>query len=397
MDGSEPHLDIQRIQELVIDERYREAFESLPSTVKMVALNVAGQVRTAMGDIFETDRDRYKGEIIDALSANQIQHAATLLAAHPDNVQVTAPPPPKAAPRAVPTAAAEPRTENKPPPKKQIPPYFPFAERERDVRGVEGEMIFPVPCERLADEVFRGSDPRLTAWLMHMEHDLQVPSSPGNFDLLIEQKALRTKRAAERKLESRPPLPLNHEESNAQYHPKQYFAALKARALERLQKKSFSHLLEYVVVELLHQIKDRMNPKLKRVLKSSPEEDLFCRSDLVVEDERGRFWSVDLTVSQHEGILDEKAARSRYHQFVELPNLKAMLVAEDEIEPHENLNAVPIVQQMDRDLVRMVTQEHMESIKSGKNKPLTEIFRDVAARLGKNDDQASHGLLNLAA
>lgn len=77
--------NIERVQELVIDGRYREAFEALPDKVRQMALAVQAQVRQTMGNIFQTEPDKYKLEIINALETNELQRAATLLAAHPDN------------------------------------------------------------------------------------------------------------------------------------------------------------------------------------------------------------------------------------------------------------------------------------------------------------------------
>lgn len=375
--------NIVEIQELVIDGRYCEAFLRLPESIRQTALAVREQVAAATGHIIAAEPDAYKMEIIDALEENQFQKAATLLAAHPDNN------PPQAAPAKFqkPQVTAD---------KKRGIPYFQRAPQDKSIAEVEGEMIFPNSCERLADEVFRGNNPRLKAWLDQMQRDSQVPSSATVFDQFIHEKLMRIKNTAERKLRSVPPLPLNHAESNAYYHTGRYADELRAEAEYYIYKRGFAHLVEYVVVELLNLIKDRIDPKLQRVLKSSPEEDLFRGSDIVAEDEDGRWWSVDLTTSQHAEILARKRGHDQ-HQFVHLPSLKEMLVQKGELDPRERLNAVPIVQQVDRNLVRMITEQYLNSIKSGENKPLLEIFREVAARLGKNDDQASRGLLNLAA
>ncbi|MBI2638895.1 hypothetical protein HYW83_04880 [Candidatus Peregrinibacteria bacterium] len=392
------NLDTEKIQELVIDERYREAFEALPNDVRKMARSVQQQVRETMGDVFRTEPDKYKLEIIDALSAGQLQQAATLLVAHPDNTPEvgSGETQPEAHIQPAPKKSGQPKEKPKEKtPQRAKPPYFPYTPEDRRIAHVEGEMIFPNSCERLADEVFRGENPRLKAWLERMERDFQVPSSEEQFDLFVRTKVLRLKRIADTKRQSFPPLPLNYAESNAYYYTEQCIKEETARAQHYIRNRSFAHLVEYIVVELLNLIKNRIDPKLKRVLKSAPEEDLFCGSDFVAEDEDGRWWSVDLTTSQDAEVLAGKRGHNQ-RQFVFLPSLKEMLIKRGEFDRHERLDAIPIVQQVDRNLVRMVTEQYLNSIKSGENKPLLEIFRGVSARLGKNDDQASRGILDLA-
>lgn len=389
--------NIERIQELVIDERYREAFEALPGEVRQMVLTVQAQVRETMGDVFKTDSDKYKLEIIDALGAHEMQRAATLLAAHPDNFVPTAPASSAVKPQK-PQAPAVHAAPSKPPPtprpKEQTPPYHLRSHEDRSFFDVENAMIFPAHCERLAAEVFRGENPHLKAWLKRMEGDFQVPYSPKIFDELVWEKVRRTKAKAEMKLRSRPPLPLNYAESNAYYHTNHYFEEMQAEAMHHLQNKSFSHLVEYVIVELLNLIKDKMDPSLKRVMKSAPEEDLFCGCDIVVEDNYSRWYSVDLTTSPRQA--EEKRQRGMHRHTDHLPSLQEMLLREGELEAHERLNAIPIIQLVDRDLARVITERHITSIKNGENKPLLQIFREAARQLGKNDDQASRELLDLA-
>lgn len=384
MENKQP--DIEKIQELVIDERYREAFEALPDTIRKTALGVQAQVRETMGDIFRTEPDKYKLEIIDALGSGQLQKAATFLAAHPDNFAPAAAQAP-AVHTAPPKPPSTPRPKNK-------PPYYPPSPEDRTIVDIENRMIFPAACERLAVEVFRGENPRLKAWLEHMEGDFQVPYSSKIFDELIWEKVRRMKSKAEMKLRSRPPLPLNYAESNAYYHTNSYFEEMRAEAMHHLQNKSFSHLVEYVIVELLNLIKDKMDPPLKRVLKSAPEEDLFRGCDIVVEDEYSRWYSVDLTTSPRQA--EEKRQRGIHRHTDNLPSLQEMLLREGEIEANERLNAIPIIQLVDRDLARIVTERYITSIKNGENKPLLQIFREAARQLGKSDDQASRDVLDLA-
>lgn len=378
--------DIEKIQELVIDERYREAFEALPNQIRQTALGVQAQVRETMGDIFQTEPDKYKLEIIDALGSGQLQKAATFLAAHPDNFAPTA--------AQAPVARAAPSKPTPAPRPKNKPPYYPPSPEDRTIFDIENRMIFPAACERLSTEVFRGENPRLKTWLEHMERDFQVPYSPHIFDELVLEKARRVKSKAEMKLRSRPPLPLNYAESNAYYYTDRYFEEVRAEAMHHLRNKSFSHLVEYVIVELLNHIKDKMDPPLKRVMKSAPEEDLFRGCDIAVEDEDGRWYSVDLTTSPRQA--EEKRQKGMHRHTDHLPSLQEMLLREGELEAHERLNAVPIVQLVDRDLARVVTERHITSIKNGENKPLLEIFREAARQLGKSDDQASRDVLNLA-
>lgn len=348
--------NIERVQELVIDGRYREAFEALPDKVRQMALAVRAQVREAMGNVFETEPDKYKLEIIDALETNELQRAATLLAAHPDNfvspaTATTKPQTPVV--RLAPATSSPPASR----PKEQTPPYHLRSHEDRSFFDAENAMIFPTNCERLAAEVFRGKNPRLQAWLQRIESSFQIPSSPHIFDKLVMEKARRVKSKAEMKLRSRPPLPLSHAESNAYYHTNRYFEEIQAEAIHNLQTKSFSHLVEYVIVELLNLIKDKMDPPLKRVMKSAPEEDLFRGCDIAVEDEDGRWYSVDLTTSERQA--EEKQQRGMHRHTDHLPSLQEMLLREGELETHERLNAIPIVQLVDRDLARVVTERHI--------------------------------------
>lgn len=380
-------MDIERIQELVIDERYREAFEALPDDVRQMARTVQQQVREAIGDVFQTEPDRYKLEIINALSANRFQQAATLLAAHPDNTPKKVEPetvqkPIRPSPEAI---RAAPRR----------PSYFPRAIDMRSFHDIESD--FPPSCQRLANEVFSGRDMRLETWLLNMTNFHQVPSARG-IEFFVDLKIQGLKQKAEQKLRARPPEPLNAYESNAHYYPEAYRQELIRENRELLQERSFGNLIEYVIVELFDALRkyEPYKSDIQRVLKSSPEEDLFRKSDLVIELKTGQWVSVDITTAQSEKTLERKKEMLGRSRYVRLPNLEVMLQKKGELDNRESCMAVRALGEVDPELFRDFTVRRMNALKAGDTRSVVDIFRESTAALKKNADRELSQLMRIA-
>lgn len=364
---------MNELGDLVIEGRFRDAFSRLPEPMRTSALAVRGQVNLALGDSLTTNPDGYKEEIFEAIRIEQWQKVATLLAAHPEN----APPPVEVAKKekTAPVAASK-------------PPYFPKANEVRSFRAIEHGIVFPSRCARLAQTVFQNKDPKLVDWLRNFEENFSVPSKK-NMRFFAEQRVEGIRRIAAQKIMRREPL--NYNESNAYYHTDRFIEEIAADSEQLKEERSFSHLVEYVVVELLNELKTELG--IRRVLKSSPEEDIFRGSDIVVETREGHWFSIDLTMSEQAAKLAEKQARSASRHRVFLPNLTALLIEQNEIEPHERIEAIPIVQPLDRELMREITERHLAGQQTGIT-DLRFIFETSARDLGKNPTIEERRLLD---
>lgn len=392
----------QEIQELVIEDKYREAFLGLPEEARQAALaGMQEAFRASIAAVLAANPDQYKVGIIDALEAGQLQMAATYLAAHPENFVAAPPvettsPPPKVAPSGHINEVASLRLglveakkkEKTTPVAASKPPYFPKAFEVRSFRAIEHGIVFPSRCARLAQTVFQNKDPKLVDWLRNFEEKFSVPSRK-NMRFFAEQRVEGIRRIAAQKIMRREPL--NYNESNAYYHTDHFIEEIAADSERLKEERSFSHLVEYVVVELLNELKTELG--IRRVLKSSPEEDIFRGSDIVVETQEGHWFSIDLTMSEQAAKLAEKQARSASRHRVFLPNLTALLIKQNEIEPNERIEAIPIVQPLDRELMREITERYLAGQQAG-IADLRFIFKTSARDLGKNPSIEERRLLD---
>lgn len=371
-------INANELGDLVIEGRFREAFQKLPEPMQTAALAVREKVNTTLGDLLTTNPDGYKEEIINAITLEHWQKVATLLAAHPENA-----PPVEAEKK-----EKREKKEKSAPPAQSKPPYFPKAFEVRSFRAIEHGIVFPSRCARLAQTVFQNKDPKLVGWLRNFEENFSVPSRK-NMRFFAEQRVEGIRRIAAQKIMRREPL--NYNESNAYYHTDRFIEEIAADSEQLKEERSFSHLVEYVTVELLNELKKELG--IRRVLKSSPEEDIFRGSDIVVETQDGHWFSIDLTMSEQAAKLAEKQARSASRHRVFLPNLTAFLIEQNEIEPHERIEAIPIVQPLDRELMREITERHLAGQQAG-IADLRFIFEKSARDLGKNPVTEERRLLD---
>jgi hypothetical protein len=378
--------DTKLIGNLVVEGRFKEAFEALPAYTRNVAIEeirggVRLGIRIAVWDMVKANVEEYQYKVLGEIERGNLAEAALLLVSHRDNADLFK------KPETTPEESAPARGKSK-------VPYYPLDPKgARSATQVINMMIFSPSCERLAEEVFGGKTTQLFQWLHKMENLYQVPSE-YDASYFVKEKVERLRKFAEGKLRQKPPMPLSHEESNAYYHSEKFEQGLVEEFKRRQNERSFGNLIEYVIVELLNQLKDRM--RIKRVLKSSPEEDNFLGSDIVIETTEGLWCSVDLTVSESEQWIKTKEGHTQRNR-ISLPNLTAMLVSEDDTDEPERVLAVPMVQVIDRDLLTKVTKKYMESMKNGKREVLVDIFRRVAEESGKDVDDAETDLLSFAA
>lgn len=385
----------ENIESLVKAGSYHLAFELLPEDVKQNALRSV-QVLVSQ-DILEVIKDEsaYKDELISAIAAGTEMEVADLLAMHPqvykrgkreekngakkNQPQRISPLTPASGTRigGAPMLAKAKMISLRPPPRK-----------EPEVQTPE-RSSFSVAEERLAHDFFSGANEHHRTWMQNFVSEMQVPSVARFSDFAhAKAEALRRKAAYVISMGGR----LSNEQREVLHDQAAFERAQSYRAAQMSKKRTFSHLLEYVVVMLLGHEKMKSPYSVRRVLKSSPEEDIFQGTDFVVQMKSGSWLAVDLTVSRNEGVLMDKEERKLSGPL--LLNLAKQTQLEKDFKGNPDEFRVPcIVLSFDagaRKLMASTTLEYMREVGEGKV-PAAQ-YRERLYEIFHKQKQAARGI-----
>lgn len=370
-----PHVDIERIGGLVIDGDFRQAFQELPPDIRNQAISrirggILGSVRIAMVEESRQDPEEYRNKIIEELTKETvagISAAALLIAGHLENVAVTK--------RGAPASPEElPKGQKK-------PPYYPL-EKNPEFHP------WPESYASLAKEAYAKTGP-IHDWLSRMQNTFQA-QSVLNASFFAKSSVEGLAWDGRSILKEEPRAPLTPYESNALYHQPEFIKAIQGVGETLAADQSFSHLIEFVIVELLESFKGHLG--IERVSKASREEDIFLGTDVALKLKNGKWIAVDLTTSNNPYLIQQKREKGKKKgDTVYLPNISSWA------KEGKSVNAIPIVQPVNKELFVEVTKRYLESMKRREGKSLAQIFSEVARQQGKNPAQEIRGLWNWGA
>ena len=257
-------LDAEKKSEmtkLVYEGRYSDAMKALSIKERAHAIQLSTQ--TKIGNVLNDkplDADAIRLHIILNLEnggKNEEDTALKSIATMAEQEQGATP---KSAPKKVPSR----------------PPYQNAFLIDSEKKS---HSSFPAHCEKIAQEVFAGTNPHLVAWLDDFQKKYQIPSTT-QMHVFAQKSVTGYMKSAQKKLAAKR-TDLTPEESDAYYYFNESIADTLERFKTRNETKGFSHLIEYVFIELLDAFKQDI--KINHIFKSSPGEYAFRGSDLVVQ------------------------------------------------------------------------------------------------------------------
>lgn len=232
-------------------------------------------------------------------------------------------------------------------------------------------------------------NPRVKAWLQYMEKNHKVPSTVP-VQRFAEQRVAGIKKVAEIKLKQGTPIENLSEKEQMALIDEKHLVSQATEHSEKLKRglhKNQNYKMELAFVALLHALCERGTKLedgsiMRRVLKSSHEEDVFRGSDIVLEtfDPRthtSRWHSIDLTTDPKMAVSKEERANRHHH--VRLENLRNMLIREGELGKDEPLNVYDQVNPVDRNFAKLFTANYLNAVAAGNPESVLQIFEQTTA------------------
>lgn len=251
-----------------------------------------------------------------------------------------------------------------------------YANRPRPHRETKKEPSLP-----------EEDNPRVKTWLQYMEKNHQVPSTVP-VQRFAEQRVAGIKKVAEIKLKQGTHIENLSEKERMALIDEKHLVSQAAEHSEKLKRnlhKNPNYKMELAFVSLLSALCERGTKLedgsiMRRVLKSSHEEDIFRGSDIVLEtfDPRthtSRWHSIDLTTDPKMAISKEERANRHHH--VRLENLRNMLIREGELGRDEPFRVYDRVHPIDRNFAKLFTANYLRAVAAGNPESVLKVFEQT--------------------
>lgn len=371
----------QEVIDLVLEHRYHDALERLPAKERAYILRTRNRIGQVLGEsaLDTTSQDIMALQIVDLLEKGKEKSAYDLLARAVNKVN---------------NASGQKKSKGHKTPKAPTPYQRAFGFPAPHMTA-ETASVSDTRYEHLAQEIQSGKNPHFVRWLETFREKYQIPS-------VIKAHAFARKsitgymHSAQDKIKARTGTPLTPEESDAYYHFDQSVNDAAERCSQFDASKRFPHFIEYIFVELLDALKEKVG--IRRVLKTSLEEDIFRGCDLVVQGEKGHWFGIDITTALSEDVHAEKRYRSMQKGTADLPNT-ARYIQEKGLAPKgAPLEISMIIQKIGRRLMRQFAFDYLTAIGRGEKPNIANAFQTTLIRLqAEKTDPVESLRLNLTA
>lgn len=364
----------QEVIDLVLKHRYDDALEKLPAKERAYIFRTRDRIRQVLGESALSptpqDQDMVALRIVDYLEKGDEKSAYELL------------------------AQAISKASDAKKPKLHKAPKAPIPYQRAFIYTTETASASDTRYAHLAQEIQSGKNAHFVRWLEAFHEKYQIPS-------VVKAHAFARKsitgymRSAREKMAARTNVPLTPAESDAYYHFDQSVNDAAERCNQLGTAKQFPHFIEYVFVELLDALKEKVG--IRHVFKTSNEEDVFRGCDLVVQGKKGHWFGIDITTALSENVHAEKNYRSMRSVTADLPNA-TRYIREKGLEQQGVPLEIPIIiQKIGRRLMTRFAFDYLNAIGRGEKPNVADAFQTALIRLqAEKTDPVENLRLNIA-